>query len=220
MPPLRLLIVDDHPIVRQGLRTVFRVLPNLELAGEAANGREALELVAMAKPDVVLMDLVMPEMDGVAAIAALKERWPRLPVMALTTFAEAELVVGALRAGADGYLLKDVDVHELARAIHTVHSGQPYLHPVATRHLLRTTARPAAPVEQLTEREQAVLRLVGHGLTNKEIGQELGITEKTASVHVSNILGKLALSSRTQAALYAAQTGLVSLAEALPEGSA
>lgn len=216
MAPLRLVIVDDHPIVRQGLRTVFRVLPDLELVGEAADGRAAIAAVAEARPDVVLMDLMMPEMDGVTAIGLLKQRWPRLPVIALTTFAEADLVIGALRAGANGYLLKDVDVQELATAIRSVHRGQPYLHPAATRHLLRTTARPLAPVEQLTDREQAVLRLLGRGLTNKEIGQALGITDKTASVHVSNILGKLALTSRTQAALYAAQIGLVSLDEALP----
>lgn len=209
MSSIRIIIVDDHAIVRQGLRTVMRVQPDLEVIGEASNGREAVELVAACQPDLVLMDLVMPEMDGVAAIAAIKQRQPELPIIALTTFAEAELVLSAVQAGANGYLLKDVEVKELVEAIRAVYKGQPYLHPEATRHLLQATGRPQPPVERLTDREQQVLVLVAQGLTNRQIADTLTISEKTVSVHVSNILSKLQLSSRTQAALYAARMGLL-----------
>ncbi len=210
MEPARIVIVDDHPIVRQGLRAVIRTLPEMEIVGEARDGKEALAVVEATRPHLVLMDLVMPGMDGVEAIAAIKQRWPAVRVIALTTFAEAELVLGAVQAGADGYLLKDVDVQELARALRTVHAGQPYLHPEATRHLLRATTRPDPVPERLTRREQEVLVLVARGLTNRAIAQALGIAEKTASVHV---LAKLSLASRTQAALYAAHVGLVPLDE-------
>jgi len=213
MEPARIVIVDDHPIVRQGLRAVIRTLPEMEIVGEARDGKEALAVVEATRPHLVLMDLVMPGMDGVEAIAAIKQRWPAVRVIALTTFAEAELVLGAVQAGADGYLLKDVDVQELARALRTVHAGQPYLHPEATRHLLRATTRPDPVPERLTRREQEVLVLVARGLTNRAIAQALGIAEKTASVHVSNVLAKLSLASRTQAALYAAHVGLVPLDE-------
>jgi len=213
MTPLRIVIVDDHPIARQGLVAVMEILPDMELVGEARNGREAIEVVQTQQPDLVLMDLVMPELDGVAAIEAIKRQHPEIPIIALTTFAEADLVHGAVQAGAEGYLLKDVDVQELARAIRTVHGGQPYLHPAATRHLLRVATRPAQTPERLTEREREVLTLVARGLTNRQIARELGIAEKTVSVHVSNVLGKLDLTSRTQAALYAAQTGLVPLGD-------
>jgi DNA-binding NarL/FixJ family response regulator len=211
--PIRLLIVDDHAIVRQGLRAIIRVSPGLELAGEAGGGREAIELAAAQRPDVILMDLVMPETDGVAAIAAIKRAQPGVRVIALTTFADADLVLRAVQAGADGYLLKDVDVQELARAIHTVHRGQPYLHPEATRHLLQATARPDQPAERLTGREQEVLALVARGQTNRQIADTLKISEKTVSVHVSNLLSKLGMASRTQAALYAARIGLLSSEE-------
>ena len=213
MRPIRLMIVDDHSIVRQGLRAIIRVSPGLELAGEAGGGREAIELAATQHPDVILMDLVMPETDGVAAIAAIKRAQPGVRVIALTTFADADLVLGAVQAGADGYLLKDVDVQELARAIHTVHSGQPYLHPEATRHLLQATSRPGQPAERLTGREQEVLALVARGQTNRQIADALKISEKTVSVHVSNVLSKLGMASRTQAALYAARIGLLSSEE-------
>jgi DNA-binding NarL/FixJ family response regulator len=201
--------VDDHAIVRQGLRAIIRVTPDMELVGEAGGGREAVEVTAALRPDVVLMDLVMPEIDGVAAITLIKRAQPRVRIIALTTFAEADLVLRAVQAGADGYLLKDVDVQELTRAIRTVHGGQPFLHPEATRHLLQATARPEQPVERLTGREQSVLALVARGLTNRQIADDLSISEKTVSVHVSNLLGKLGLASRTQAALYAARMGLL-----------
>ena len=209
MEIIRLMIVDDHAIVRQGLRAIIRVTPDMEFIGEAGGGREAVDLAATLHPDVVLMDLVMPEVDGVAAITLIKRDQPAVRIIALTTFAEAELVIRAVQAGADGYLLKDVDVQELARAIRTVHGGQPYLHPEATRHLLQATMRPEQPSERLTSREQAVLGLLARGLTNRQIADALAISEKTVSVHVSNVLGKLGLSSRTQAALYAARTGLL-----------
>lgn len=216
MDTVRMVIVDDHPIVRQGLRAALRVLPQLELVGEAGNGREALAVVAATHPDLVLMDLMMPEMDGLTAIAALKAQPAPPRIIALTTFAEAEQVLGAVQAGADGYLLKDMEMQELARAVRTVLGGQPYLHPAATQHLLRATARPAAPPERLTAREQEVLVLVARGLTNREIARALAISEKTASVHVSNLLGKLGLTSRTQAALHAARLGLVTLGSGDP----
>ncbi len=206
---IRLIIVDDHAIVRQGLRAIIRVTPDLDLVGEAVNGYEALELVTKLHPDVVLMDLLMPELDGVAATALIKRDQPAVRIIALTTFAEAELVLGAVQAGADGFLLKDVDVQELTQAIRTVHAGRPYLHPAATRHLLQATARPDPAPERLTGREQAVLALVARGQTNRQIGDALTISEKTVSVHVSKVLSKLGLTSRTQAALYATRIGLI-----------
>lgn len=211
---IRVLIVDDHAIVRQGLRVVLRVLPGLAWAGEARNGAEALDAVAALRPDLVLMDLVMPGVDGVQGIAAIKRDHPGVRVIALTTFAEADLVLGAVQAGADGYLLKDVEVSELEGAIRTVMAGRPYLHPEATRHLLQATAQPAEPSDALTAREREVLVGLARGRTNRQIATELGIAEKTVSVHVSNLLGKLQLSSRTQAALYAARAGLLPLSEA------
>ncbi len=214
MEPIRILIVDDHAIARQGLRAVIKVLPNMELAGEARDGQEAIDAVHTLQPDLVLMDLMMPRVDGITAIRTIKQVAPRTCIIALTTFGEAELVLGAVQAGADGYLLKDVEVHELERAIRTVHGGQPYLHPQATRHLLQATTQPSATPDHLTEREHDVLVLVARGLTNRQIANQLHITEKTVSVHVSNILGKLNLQSRTQAALYAARAGLVPAGEA------
>jgi DNA-binding NarL/FixJ family response regulator len=213
MSAIRIMIVDDHAIVRQGLRAIIRVMPGLELVGEAEDGQAAIALADAVRPDVVLMDLVMPVLDGVAAIARIKRELPALRIIALTTFADSQLVLGAVQAGADGYLLKDIDVQELAQAIQVVHSGQPYLHPAATRQLLQATARPEQPIERLTSREQSVLGLVARGLTNRQIADSLSISEKTVSVHVSNLLSKIGMASRTQAALYAAQIGLASLSD-------
>ncbi|NJN18292.1 MAG: response regulator transcription factor [Oscillochloris sp.] len=206
--PIRVLIVDDHAIVRQGLQTVVRVLKGMEWVGEARNGSEAISAVAELKPDLVLMDLVMPDVDGVQAIAAIKRDHPATRVIALTTFAEADLVLGAVQSGADGYLLKDVDIGDLERAIQTVMAGKPFLHPEATRHLLQATAQPVEPGDTLTAREREVLVGLARGLTNRQIAGELSIAEKTVSVHVSNLLAKLHLTSRTQAALYATRSGL------------
>lgn len=209
MTRIRLMIVDDHSIVRQGLRALVRTLPDMELVGEATNGGEARALVAECQPHVVLMDLVMPEVGGVSAIAAIKRDFPQVRVIALTTFAEPKLVQGAVQAGVDGYLLKDVDIRELARAIRSVHAGMPYLHAEATRLLLQSAAGNPAPVDRLTDREQEVLALLAKGMSNRQIADALSISEKTVSVHVSNLLSKLGLESRTQAALYAASSGII-----------
>jgi RNA polymerase sigma factor (sigma-70 family) len=211
MSAIRVLIVDDHAIVRQGLRAIVRVTRDMELVGEAGDGAEAIDMSRAQRPDLVLMDLVMPGVDGVQATAAIKRESPATRVLALTTFADAELVLGAVQAGADGYLLKDVAVLELTHAIRTVHAGQPYLHPEATRHLIEATARPEPAPARLTQREQEVLVRVARGLTNRQIADDLGISEKTVSVHVSNLLAKLGLTSRTQAALYAARVGLAEI---------
>lgn len=209
--PIKILIVDDHSIVRQGLHTIMRALPGMAFVGEASNGREAFEQCQLVQPNVVLMDLIMPEVDGVTATEMIKQTYPAIHVIVLTTFADANLVVRAVQAGADGYLLKDIEMHELARAITIVNSGQPYLHPEATRHLVQATTRPEQPPERLTTREQEVLLLVARGMTNRQIADELAISEKTVSVHVSNTLSKLGLTSRTQAALYAARAGLIQI---------
>lgn len=208
MSPIRVLIVDDHVIAREGLRAVMHILPDIELAGEASDGHEAIAAVTTLHPDVVLMDLVMPPMDGITAIAAIKHLQADVPIIVLTTFSDAELVIRAVQAGASGYLLKDVDVQELASAIKAVYRGQSYLHPEATRHLIQAMASSPSAAHRLTKREQEVLRLLGRGFANRQIADTLTITEKTVSVHVSNILSKLELSSRTQAALYVTRIGL------------
>jgi two-component system, NarL family, response regulator LiaR len=206
---IRVLIVDDHVIVREGLRAILRALPGIEPVGEARNGHEALELISQLPVDVVLMDLVMPEMGGLEALAALGRLRPDLPVIALTSFAEGAMVVKAIQAGARGFLIKDADTLALAEAIRRVHSGQPYLSPEVSRHLMEATLRSSTPTPQLTRREYEVLGLLARGLTNRQIAGTLMVSENTAGVHVSNILGKLGLASRTQAAIYAAQHGLV-----------
>ncbi|MEM8535545.1 MAG: response regulator transcription factor [Chloroflexota bacterium] len=213
MEPIRILIVDDHNIARQGLRAIIRILPDMEVVGEACNGEEAIEATIQSRPDIILMDLVMPIADGVHAIASIKSIVPHMPIIVLTTFAEADQVLRAIQAGAEGYILKDVEVAELAQAIRTVHNGQPYLHPEATRHLLLATSQPSQSSDHLTQREQEVLTALALGHTNRQIADALHIAEKTVSVHVSNILSKLGLSSRTQAALYAARMGIVRPAE-------
>jgi DNA-binding NarL/FixJ family response regulator len=211
MTAIRVLIVDNHAIVRQGLRAIVRATHDLELVGEAVDVVEALDLTRRHRPDLVLMDLMLPIGDGVEAIAAIKRELPGTRVLVLTTFADPDLVLSAVHAGADGYLFKDVDVADLTHAIRVVYAGQPYLHAEATRHLLQATARPEPRAARLTQREQDVLIRVARGLTNRQIADTLTISEKTVSVHVSNMLGKLGLTSRTQAALYAAHIGMVVL---------
>lgn len=226
--PIRVLIVDDHAIVRQGLRAIMRITPGMVLVGEAGDGAEALQLVASQRPDLVLMDLVMPTMDGVQATAAIKRDYPTTRVLALTTFSDAELVLGAVQAGADGYLLKDAGPGALADAIRAVHRGDAMLAPeVAAVVMARLAggedgddaAGPAAPataapaaehpdLARLTPREREVLAGLGRGLTNRQLAEELYVSEKTVKTHVSSILAKLRLTDRTQAALFAVRAGL------------
>lgn len=205
---IQILIVDDHSVVRQGLRMFLSLDPELEIVGEASNGVEGLQLARELQPHVVLMDLLMPVMDGVAATAAIRRELPDVEVVALTSVLEDASVFGAIRAGAIGYLLKDTEAEELCRAIKAAAAGQVQLSPQAAARLMREVRVPESP-EALTQREIEVLRLLAHGLANKEIARELGIGEKTVKTHVSNILSKLGVLSRTQAALHAIQIGLV-----------
>jgi NarL family two-component system response regulator LiaR len=206
---VRVMIVDDHTIVREGLRTFLDMLPDIELVGEAGNGEEALVVAAKVRPDVVLMDLVMPLMDGIEAIRRLHAESPQIKVIALTSFSDDDKLYPAIKAGAAAYLLKDVGPQQLAEAIRAAARGEMHLHPEVTRRLMSGIAGGGAdPVEPLTAREEEVLHCLGRGLSNKEIGAELFISEKTAKTHVSNILGKLGLQDRTQAALYAVKHGM------------
>jgi DNA-binding NarL/FixJ family response regulator len=206
--PIRVLLADDHAVVRQGLQMFLALDPELEVIGEAANGAEAVALARTLRPDVILMDLMMPVMDGITAIETIKREGLDTEIVAVTSVLEDDIVIRAVRAGAMGYLLKDTEAGELCRAIHAAANGQVQLAPQAAARLVREVAAPSSP-ETLTERETDVLRLLAQGLANKEIARELNIGEKTAKTHVSNILGKLGVSSRTQAALYAARIGLV-----------
>jgi DNA-binding NarL/FixJ family response regulator len=206
--PIRILIVDDHSVVRQGLRMFLSLDPELEVIGEAQDGAEALQKVRDLKPDVVLMDLLMPVMDGITAIGAIRRETQDVEVIALTSVLEDASVVGAVRAGAIGYLLKDTEADELCRAIKAAAAGQVQLSPKAAARLMREVRAPESP-EALTERETDVLRLLAQGQSNKEIAHALHIGEKTVKTHVSNVLGKLGVQSRTQAALYAVRIGLV-----------
>ena len=209
---IRVLLVDDHGVVRRGLRGYLELLDDIEVVGEADNGLTGVELSAVLTPDVVLMDLVMPQLDGIAAIGRIKAAQPGVQVVALTSFIEEEKVIAALEAGASGFILKDAEADDVAAAIRAAHNDEVHLDPAAARILAKgMQTRSSAPaVDPLTERELEVLALVGRGLSNKEIATELGITERTARTHVSNILGKLGLASRTQAALYAVDRKLVS----------
>lgn len=210
---IRILIVDDHSVVRQGLRMFLRWDPELEVVGEAQDGAEALRVARQLQPDVVLMDLVMPVMDGIAATAAIRQELPETEVLALTSVLEDASVVGAVRAGAIGYLLKDTNAPELCRAIKAAAAGQVQLTPKAAARLIQAVNAPKNP-EALTERETEVLRLVAQGQANKQIAASLHIAEKTVKIHVSNILSKLGVQSRTQATLYAIRVGLVSAEQA------
>ena len=206
--PIRVLIADDHEVVRQGIRVSLAVDPELEVVGEAADGAEAVRLAHRLLPDLVLMDLLMPELDGIAATQVIRRELPDTEVMALTSVLEDASVVDAVRAGAIGYLLKDTRAAELRRAIKAAAAGQVQLSPSAAARLMREVKAPERP-EPLSERELDVLRLLAYGLANKEISRDLGIAEKTVKTHVSSILGKLGVQSRTQAALYAGRVGVV-----------
>ena len=207
---IRILLVDDHAVVRQGLKMFLGLDPDLEVIGEAENGEEAIRLTRELNPDVVLMDLLMPVMDGITAIAHIRRDFPDTEVIALTSVLEDEAVMKAMRAGAIGYLLKDTQAEELRRAIKAAAAGQVQLSPQAAARLMREVRAPESP-EKLTERETDVLRLLALGRANKEIALELNIGEKTVKTHVSGILRKLGVPSRTQAALYAVRIGLVSI---------
>lgn len=209
---IRVLIADDHSVVRQGLRMFLKLDPEIEIVGEAATGEEALRLAREHRPDVVLMDLLMPGMGGVSATREMRGEMPDVEVIALTSVLEDEAVTGAIRAGAIGYVLKNTEADELRRAIKSAAAGQVHLSPEAAARLVREVQIPGSP-EALTERETAVLRLVAKGQANKQVARELGIGEQTVKTHVSNILGKLQLQSRTQAALYAVDRGLVSASD-------
>lgn len=205
---IRILVVDDHSVVRQGLKMFLALDGELDVIGEAANGSEAVEMVRQLHPDVVLMDLLMPVMDGIAATATIHREFPATEVLALTSVLEDEAVVGAVKAGAVGYLLKDTEAQALCQAIKAAAAGQVQLTPKAAARLMEALNTNRNP-EELTEREVEVLRLIAQGQSNKEIAQALVIAEKTVRTHVSNILSKLGLQSRTQAALYAIRNGLV-----------
>jgi DNA-binding NarL/FixJ family response regulator len=210
---IRVMIVDDHPIVREGLRTLLSEEPGLQVVGEATDGSGAVAAAADLHPDVVLMDLVMPEVDGIEATRRLSEAGVPCRVIVLTSFADDRKVRDALQAGAIGYLLKDVLRPDLVQAIRSAAHGLPALHPVAQQHLIRQVAAPSASpmVEELTEREHEVLRLIARGHNNREIARQLHLTEGTVKGYVSIILGKLGVDDRTQAALYALKHGLASL---------
>lgn len=207
---IRVLLVDDHSVVRQGLRMFLELDPALEIVGEAVNGADALQKAHALRPDVILMDLMMPVMDGISAIEILRRDLPDSEILALTSVLEDEAIYRAMRAGAIGYLLKDTEARELRHAIKAAAAGQVQLSPQAAARLMREIRPPDSP-EKLTERETDVLRLLARGLSNKEIASDLVIGEKTVKTHVSNILAKLGVVSRTQAALYAARIGLVTL---------
>jgi NarL family two-component system response regulator LiaR len=207
---IRVLIVDDHGVVREGLRAYLELEPDITVVGEARDGLEAVRRAAELQPDVVLMDLVMPNMDGVDATTRIKEQQPSVHVIVLTSFLEEDQVVPAIRAGATSYLLKDVAATDLARAIRGARAGQAQLHPEVARRLMQQVTTPRKPeaAAQLTDREREVLRLLAEGRSNKEIARALVVSERTVKGHVSNILGKLGLQDRTQAALYAVRHGL------------
>lgn len=209
---IRVLIADDHAVVRQGLRTFLELQDDIEVVADVTEGGAAVEAAREHLPDVVLMDLVMPHVGGVEAIRRIHELRPQARVLVLTSFLDDEKLFPALRAGAAGYLLKDVEPKELVRAIRTAHSGEALLHPAVAARLLEEYSREgrdAGADSGLTEREREVLELIGRGLPNKLIARELGIAEKTVKTHVSNILPKLGVSDRTQAALYALRHGLL-----------
>jgi NarL family two-component system response regulator LiaR len=202
---IRVLVADDHAVVRQGLRTFLELQEDIEVVADAADGRQALDAVAEHEPDVVLMDLVLPEVDGVEAIRRIVSERPRIRVIALTSFLDDDKLFPAVRAGAAGYLLKDIEPAELVKAIRTVHAGEGLLHPAVAARLMEEVAAAGGPgtPDSLTPREREVVALIARGRSNKRIALELGISEKTVKTHVSSILGKLGLTDRTQVALHA-----------------
>jgi DNA-binding NarL/FixJ family response regulator len=209
--PIRILIVDDHAVVREGLRTFLSLQDGLEVVGEAGDGEAAVRVAEQLRPDVVLMDLVMPRQDGVAAMRELRRRLPGTRVIVLTSFTEDQRLLPAIQAGAAGYLLKSVQPSELARAVRAAHAGEALLDPSVAARLVEAIAQPAGepPPERLTPREREVLGLIGKGLSNKRIALELGLSEKTIKTHVSHLLAKLGVQDRTQAAVHALRAGML-----------
>jgi two-component system, NarL family, response regulator LiaR len=207
--PIRVLIVDDHTMVRKGLVTFLKVFDDLECAGEAASGTAALHLCGQVQPDVVLMDMVMPQMDGATATRLIRQQYPAVQVIALTSFKDEELVLNALRAGAIAYLFKDVSAEELAHTIRSAHAGRATYAPEATQALIRVATQPPALGHDLTPRERDVLALMVEGLNNREIGERLYVSPSTVKSHVSHILGKLNVLSRTEAAALAVRSHLI-----------
>jgi NarL family two-component system response regulator LiaR len=206
---IRVLVVDDHAVVREGLRAFLELQDGIEVAGEAADGNEAVEAAERLTPDVILMDLVMPNLDGLAAMRVLRARLPNARVIVLTSFFDDEQLMPALRAGAAGYLLKNAPPQELARAVRAAHAGEAVLDPVVAARVIEALAGHAEPLDRLTPREREVLVLIGRGFPNKRIARELGLAEKTVKTHVGHVLAKLGVSDRTQAAVIAVRAGLV-----------
>jgi NarL family two-component system response regulator LiaR len=209
--PIRVLVVDDHAVVREGLRAFLELQDGIEVAGEAADGEEALAAADRLRPDVVLMDLVMPRLDGISALRALRERLPDARVIVLTSFLDDDKLLPALRAGAAGYLLKNAQPQELARAVRVAHAGEALLDPVVAARLVDSLATDEAeqPLDRLTPREREVLELIGRGFPNKQIARRLNLSEKTVKTHVGHVLAKLDVTDRTQAAVLAVRAGLV-----------
>jgi NarL family two-component system response regulator LiaR len=211
---IRVLIADDHAVVRRGLQALINSEPGMEVVGEAEDGIQALFQVRTLRPDVVLMDLVMPRKDGLEAIVEIKDEIPEAKILVLTSFAEDDKVFPAIKSGALGYLLKDSSPHDLLHAIRDVYAGESSLHPTIARKLIHEISQPSdlpPAADPLTEREVEVIRLVAQGLSNQEIAERLFVARRTVRTHVSNILGKLHLANRTQAALYALREGIASL---------
>ena len=212
--PIRVLVVDDHAIIRKGMRAVLELVPDIEMAGEAENGAQAVKMDLELGPDVILMDLMMPEMDGITCTRKIKAQRPEARILVLTNFAGEEMIFPAIKAGAMGYHLKDSSPEALVDAIRQVHRGESSLHPMIAKKVLEEFHAPSERQlcsDPLTQRELEVLRLIAQGHENKEIAAQLVVSEATVRTHVSNILGKLHLASRTQAALYALREGLASL---------
>jgi DNA-binding NarL/FixJ family response regulator len=207
---ITVLVVDDHAVVREGLRTFLELQDGIAVIGEAADGEEAVRQAEALKPDVIVMDLVMPRLDGVGAMRELRRRLPSARVIVLTSFVEDERLLPAIQAGAAGYLLKNVAPPELARAVRAAHAGEAMIDPVVAARLVDAIAQPPGEpaAERLTAREQEVLALIARGYSNKRIALDLGIAEKTVKTHVGHVLAKLGVSDRTQAAVHAVRTGL------------